>query len=334
MNHFSSGVSAAVCTLVFSLSANAAATTLPKLTLAPDITVSGLSSGGYMAAQFHLAYSKQVQGAAIIAAGPVYCAANSLTVAFEHCLNKADSKPDLAGALQYLQAQQQAGAIDDLNNLKDDKIWLFHGTKDATVAAGVSDALNTQYQSLADKANIRYINDQNFAHHFPTDGSKGTDCQVSEAPFLGNCQYDAAGLLLAHLLPPLQPKTASASGELLQINQHQLAVAAKGQLAENGYVYVPKSCSEGQPCRLHVSFHGCKQYAGAVGDAYARGTGLNEYADSNHIVVLYPQTDKSAMAPFNPNGCWDWWGYSGENYATKQGPQMAAVKQLIDALSR
>jgi hypothetical protein len=39
------------------------------------------------------------------------------------------------------------------------------------------------------------------------------------------------------------------------------------------------------------------------------------------------------MAPFNPNGCWDWWGYSGENYATKQGPQMAAVKQLIDALS-
>lgn len=324
-----------IASTIFSAGAVAATPiALPKLTLATDITVSGLSSGGYMAAQFHLAYSKQVQGAGIIAAGPVYCAANSLTVAFEHCLNKADSKPDLAAATKYLQAQQQAGAIDDLNNLKDDKVWLFHGTKDATVAGVVSDSLKAQYQTLVDAGNIRYINDQNVAHHFPTNGNKGTDCLVSEAPFLGNCQYDAAGLLLGYLLPPLKPKAVSASGELLQINQHHLAAVAKGQLAETGYLYVPKSCSQGQQCRLHVSFHGCKQYAGAVGDAYARGTGLNEYADTNQLVVLYPQTDKSAMAPFNPNGCWDWWGYSGEHYATKQGPQMAAVKQLIDALSQ
>jgi poly(3-hydroxybutyrate) depolymerase len=306
---------------------------LPKLQLAPEITVSGLSSGGYMAAQYHLAFSKQVQGAAIIAAGPVYCAANSLQTALTHCLNKVDSKPDVASAHRYLTAQQQAGAIDDLTNLKDDKVWLFHGTQDATVAAAVANALAEQYQGLVASANLRYVNDQAMAHHFPTTNTQGTDCLVSEAPFLGNCQYDAAGLLLAHLLPNLAPKASSASGTLHLISQHQLAVAAKGQLAETGYLYVPKSCSTGQSCKLHVSFHGCKQYAGAVGDAYAKGTGLNEYADTNQLVVLYPQTDKSAMAPFNPNGCWDWWGYSGENYATKQGPQMAAIKQLIDALS-
>jgi len=323
----------AACTLFTAATVAASPPAAPKLKFAPNITVSGLSSGGYMAAQFHLAYSAQVQGAAILAAGPVYCAANSLAVAFAHCLNKADSKPDLAGATQYLQAQQAAGAIDDLNNLKDDKVWLFHGTKDATVASPVSDALKAQYQTLVEAGNIRYINDQNVAHHFPTDGHSGTDCLVSEAPFLGNCQYDAAGLLLGHLLPGLQPKASSAGGKLIQINQHHLVAIAKGQLAETGYLYVPKSCSQGQQCRLHVSFHGCKQYAGAVGDAYARGTGLNQYADTNQLVVLYPQTDKSTMAPFNPNGCWDWWGYSGENYATKQGPQMAAVKQLIDALS-
>lgn len=310
--------------------ANAAA--MPKLKLAPQLTVSGLSSGGYMAAQFHLAYSSQVQGAGIIAAGPVYCAANSLSVAFTHCLNKTDSQPDLATAKTYLLAQQQLGAIDDMANLKDDKVWLFHGTKDATVAAVVSDALATQYQGLVEAANLRYINDQSMAHHFPTTNTQGTDCLVSEAPFLGNCQYDAAGLMLQHILPDIKPKSTTASGSLVQIDQHQLAAGAKGQLAQTGYLYVPKSCSEGQECQLHVSFHGCKQYAGAVGDAYAKGTGLNEYADTNHLVILYPQTDKSAMAPFNPNGCWDWWGYSGENYATKHGPQMAAVKQLIDAL--
>lgn len=321
----------AICctTAVFATTTSA----LPKLTLSPDITVSGLSSGGYMAAQYHLAFSKQVQGAAIIAAGPVYCAQNSLTVAFEHCLNKTESKPDVAAAASYLKTQQQAGTIDDVANLKDDKVWLFHGTKDATVAAAVANALAAQYQDLVASANLRYVNDQAMAHHFPTANNQGTDCLVSEAPFLGNCQYDAAGLLLAHLLPNLAPKASTTSGTLHVINQHQLASVAKGQLAETGYLYVPKSCSEGQSCKLHVSFHGCKQYAGAVGDAYAKGTGLNEYADTNQLVVLYPQTEKSAMAPFNPNGCWDWWGYSGENYATKNGPQMAAIKQLIDALS-
>src|SRR3954451_21625177 len=37
-------------------------------------TVSGLSSGGYMAIQFHIAFSETVRGAGIVAAGPYFCA--------------------------------------------------------------------------------------------------------------------------------------------------------------------------------------------------------------------------------------------------------------------
>ncbi len=302
---------------------------LPKLVLDKHIMVSGLSSGGYMAAQFHLAYSNEVQGAAIVAAGPVYCAANSLQTAFAHCLNQPNSTPDLAAAKAYLEAQQQTDGIDALENLADDKVWLFHGTKDTTVAAPVSDALAHQYQSLLPKNNVVHIKDKPFAHHFPTDHNKGTDCEASTAPFIGSCGYDAAGALLSHLLPGLKPRADKASGRLLELDQVALAPKAKGQLGATGYLYLPQSCSKGQSCRLHVSFHGCKQYAGAVGDVYARLTGLNEYADSNQLVVFYPQADKSVM---NPNGCWDWWGYSGENYATKNGAQMQAVKQLIDVL--
>lgn len=303
---------------------------LPKLTLEKNITLSGLSSGGYMAAQFHLAYSAQVQGAAIVAAGPVYCAANSLQTAFAHCLNQSSSAPDLAAASAYLEAQQKQGGIDALSNMADDKVWLFHGTQDSTVAAAVSDALAVQYQSLMPQSNVLYVKDQPFAHHFPTDRQNGTDCAESKAPFIGNCGYDAAGALLGHLLPGLKPRVDKTSGQLLALDQYGLAAKAKGQLGATGYLYVPQSCSKGQPCRLHVSFHGCKQHAGAVGDAYAKLTGLNEYADSNQLVVLYPQADKSAM---NPNGCWDWWGYSGEDYATKKGAQMQAVKQLIEAVA-
>ena len=28
---------------------------------------------------------------------------------------------------------------------------------------------------------------------------------------------------------------------------------------------------------------------------------------------------------YNPNGCWDWWGYTGQNYATKEAVQIRAV---------
>jgi hypothetical protein len=39
---------------------------------ASNVTVSGLSSGGFIAVQFHVAHSTTVRGAGILAAGPYY----------------------------------------------------------------------------------------------------------------------------------------------------------------------------------------------------------------------------------------------------------------------
>jgi len=39
-------------------------------------------------------------------------------------------------------------------------------------------------------------------------------------------------------------------------------------------------------------------------------SGYNELAEKNDIVILYPQAETSTLFPFNPKGCWDWWGYS------------------------
>ena len=41
--------------------------------------------------------------------------------------------------------------------------------------------------------------------------------------------------------------------------------------------------------------------------------GYNEWADTNGIVVLYPQLDPTEILD-NPEGCWDWWGYTGLNF--------------------
>jgi hypothetical protein len=47
---------------------------------------------------------------------------------------------------------------------------------------------------------------------------------------------------------------------------------------------------------------------------------------------LYPQVNASDI-PFNPQGCWDWFGYTGANYALKSGSQLAAVNAMIGRLT-
>ena len=322
----------AVITISPPLSATVA--DMPKLKLAPTITLSGLSSGAYMAGQYHLAFAEQVDGVAMLAAGPVYCAQNSLGLALEHCFNKATSAPDISSINQYLAALQHSGKLAATTALEDDKVWIFHGTKDGTVYPGLAVTLYQQYLQWLKADNVALINDKAFAHTFPTDRADLGSCELSETPYLASCNYDAAGALLTHLLGELKPKSSNTSGQLLVVNQHQLAEAAPGTLAKTGYLYLPTSCAEGQSCRLHVSFHGCKQNAGTVGEAYVTGTGLNNYADSNNLVIFYPQTSASNINPFNPNACWDWWGYTGADYASKDGPQLQAVYQLVQALLR
>lgn len=36
--------------------------------------------------------------------------------------------------------------------------------------------------------------------------------------------------------------------------------------------------------------------------------------------------------PASPEGCWDWWGYTGSNFAVKYAPQMTAIVNMVHAL--
>ena len=297
-----------------------------------QVTVSGLSSGGYMATQFHLAHSDWVKGAGILAGGPYYCAQNDITTALSQCVNKIETPIDEAALLAVAEEYEKAGKIAPLSGLKDAKVWLFHGTKDERVISDVSDILYKQYQHWTDTQNIKYVNDKPIAHLFPT-LNEGSDCETSQSPFIGKCNFDAAGDMLTHLMPDLVAPDDSISGKVYTINQHEIGGDNAKTLAEQGFVYVPQSCEEGETCRVHMSFHGCNQYADAVGDSYVTQTGINEWADDNNIVVFYPQTKKSLFMPLNPQGCWDWWGYSSDDYANRDGAQIVALSTLLHSLN-
>ena len=42
----------------------------------------------------------------------------------------------------------------------------------------------------------------------------------------------------------------------------------------------------------------------------------------------------AVFMPLNPQGCWDWWGYTGNDYATQDAEQIQAVKQIAQSLTQ
>jgi predicted peptidase len=296
------------------------------------IAVSGLSSGGYMANQFHIAHSDWVDKVGIIAAGPYYCAQNSIKTALAQCVNKSTDATNKNLTLQA-EAYENLQKIAKLDNLKGSKVWLLRGTEDAKIAINVTRALHEQYLMWIESKNVQYVNQKPYAHHFPT-LSAGSKCDVSESPFLGNCDYDAAGNMLNFLYTDLQPRNTQPQGRLVVFNQQSLGGEQATSLADQGFVYIPKTCQAGQSCQLHISFHGCQQNEQSVGSQFVQNNGLNNWADNNHMVVLYPQTKNSMFMPLNPQGCWDWWGYTGSDYATQNGQQIKAVKQIAESLTQ
>lgn len=82
-----------------------------------------------------------------------------------------------------------------------------------------------------------------------------------------------------------------------------------------------------------MSLHGCLQTQGDIQNQFATKIGMNEWAESNNIIVLYPYVKKSYSLPSNPNGCWDWWGYTDKFYGVQKGVQMQFVRSLIKAVA-
>lgn len=304
---------------------------LPRLPIDPEsVTVSGISAGGYMAVQFHVAHSDLVSGAGVLAAGPYYCAENSLRLALGRCMKDGEGIPT-DRLLEITSHMALNGEIDPIAGLVDDRVWIFHGADDEVVATTVVDALQAYYETLVRPENVLRVERSATGHTFPTVG-KGRACGLTESPYLGNCGFDAARALLEQLYGPLRADGGKdPARELSEFDQRPYAeVASSRAFAEQGWLFVPEDCRAGAAarCRLHVVFHGCKQGATEIGREFVESAGYLETAAANSIVLLFPQLAPSYQ-PLNPNGCWDWWGYEGEDYALKRGPQMAGLRQMI-----
>jgi hypothetical protein len=310
-----------------------AAPELPRLNLLPgSLTVSGVSAGGYMATQYQVAYAKDVIGAGIIGAGPWLCAQGAVTRALGDCAAGEVMGPDERPLVAALRASAAAKAVDDPSWLAPDRVWIFHGARDVTIGAAVADSLLRFYRAFVPPERIRYETQVPAAHGFPTLAGGGA-CGTAESPWILSCKYDAAGEMLRYLYDGRAGPAGEIRGELREFDQSKyVARDSLASMADTGFLFVPEDCAAGKPCRIHVAFHGCRQGIEFLGRRFAKETGYDRWADANRIVVLYPQAARSAFWPLNPRGCWDWWGYSGADYAARSGAQLSSVHALLAAL--
>lgn len=313
-----------------------------------ETSVSGVSAGAYMAGQFQIAHSRDVIGAAIVAGGPYGCAESvfadqmpgpgtaffNLSKAVNGCMHNAlmgFGIPDprqLADRVRQLASQNR---VDPVEGVVRDRLYLFSGTADHTVVQPIVVAAAEFYRNLGVPAdNIKFIRDIAAGHGFVAEVN-GSACERTQSPYIVDCDYDQAGELLKQIYGPLSNPSTLPSAAFLVFDQRPfLADLHEHGLADEGMAYVPTSCRAEPGCRVHIAFHGCGQCRLTIGDIFVRESGFARWADTNRLIVLFPQVDPG---PLNPQGCWDWWGYTGREYLTRNGPQIVAVRRMLERLA-
>ena len=307
-----------------------------------DTSVSGLSSGAFFASQMGVAFSSVIKGVGIVAGGTYDCAGQ---MGYSSCMYQ--SSPSVTTSIANTKSWS-GSSLDPYSNQANQKIYMFSGSSDTTVATSVMDQVYKYYVTtgaFVPAANVTYKKDLQTAHTFPTDfaATGNNACTTAASPYISNCGFDGAGAILQRIYGSLNARNNGAlGGTFVQFSQSEfLASPGTYGMDATGWAYVPAACASGAPCKLHIAFHGCKQGYASVGDKFVKNTGYNRWADTNNIIVLYPQavvdnvnhSPSPSGAGANINGCWDWVGYYGTDFDKKTGKQMSTIKKMMDRIS-
>lgn len=288
------------------------------------------------------------------------CPAGS-TLLYDHCKTPAEPQGpgwvDVATLVALAQQQAAAGRIAPLENLRAARMYLYRGSKDAVYLDGAVNKTRDLFAALVQNATeqIHFEASIPSGHCTPSVDPwlPPSTCGVSQPwapPAIQNCGYDGAGVMFRHLYAPqtlVAPPagaTTNPANVMLFDQAPYWATTVDSGLASRGYLYVPRSCADlTQPCSLHVALHGCGMGAPfpRMNTSYVMHAGFNPWAELNRIVVLYPQgggfqeRNATAQAPSTQiaAGCFDGYGQTGPDFATVSGPQVIAIRAMIEAIA-
>ena len=319
---------AATALIIVQISWSQSLNKLPQLSIdKSNITVSGVSAGGFMAVQLHVALSSVFKGAASAAGGAYWCSEGSALTAQVKCM-KNPSSLDPNDYVKRAMSEAKLGKVEKLDNLKNSKVFIYASKNDSIIKSESSDLLYSFYSKLIPQTQIVYQNKIPSGHGWVTNKFGGT-CDSQAAPWINNCKYDLAGEILKHFYGPLTSSRSltGLKSQLYPYDQREFQTQ-NSALYDYGYVYVPQGCLGRRGlCRLHVALHGCQMNPDYVQDQFVINSGFNSWAEANNIIVLYPQVSK--VSQVNPYACWDWFGYTGRDFANRNGSQIIAIQKMV-----
>jgi poly(3-hydroxybutyrate) depolymerase len=304
-----------------------AASPLPSLKIdTKNITVSGLSAGGFMAVQLGVAYSAQIRGVGVVAGGLYRCAEGDAQKAKDICMAQPQSL-DVKHFVEDVHRAESAKLIDPVANMSAQRIFVLHGTRDTTVNPASAQKLTEFYQGLG--VPVESLLTLPMGHGLPTKTGR-VACAQSQLPWMNNCDsFDGPRTILQKIAGAEVAAGQARDGSLVEFEQTSFG-ANGAALLPAGYVYIPESCQRGG-CGLHIALHGCLQNTLIVQKEFVAHAGYNDVAETNGLIILYPQASSGAG---NPYGCWDWFGYTRSDYAYKSGPQMSAIMSMVETLAK
>lgn len=314
-------------------------------------TISGISAGAAMSIQYGIAFSSTVQANGIIAGIPYTCSQGMMGYALA-CMD-APEIINIQNIISTAQEYASFGLIDPMDNIKNHYLHLWSGKSDTVVVQGVMMLVAEMYQYMG-VTSMESIFNYSSEHAWITN-NYGNDCDYLGEPYVNNCGYDFSGEFLSrswkhmrhargisNLGPWNSQKGVMNTSRFFAFDQTKYGASAPANsMASKGYVYVPSQCGSvstsgsntvlSNPsvrCHLHLNFHGCTQQADLIGLDYISQTNLNEWAEANNIVILYPQSSTNLD---NPKACFAWWDFNGfdSNYANKEGAQMKMINEMV-----
>lgn len=340
---------------------------LPSFPSLAQHSLSGLSSGAFMTVQMHVAHSASFVGAGVIAGGPyraaetfrlaaptvpTSCILNSLYIAMTPLTSA--TAPDVVHLLDQARATPN---IDDLDNLARQRLYLFTGTMDTVVNQHAVRSTRAFYEALGIRGDaMMFVDDVPAGHSIITMNPEDSDLWKNQPPYINRGDFVQSHVLLDHIYQDLKPAVDTCHGDLIRFEQQDFVDVplTQASMARYGYAYIPSGVVQGRPARgVHIALHGCKQgyaYVDFVngradvfnqppyGQRYVRTTGYMEKAEANDLIVLFPQADGGDDNHIqNPEGCWDWWGYSSTDneqpdYYTRDAVQIRAIHRMLTHL--
>ena len=122
--------------------------------------------------------------------------------------------PDGKGLFAKAEEFAQSGRIDPVEDLADDRVYLFSGEADDTVTTPVVDQTLAFYQAAGvPAANIKYVKTVDAGHAIVTNNGGDSSCAVTQPPFINDCDFVQSQELLRHIYGTLKPPASHLSGE-------------------------------------------------------------------------------------------------------------------------